>query len=109
MGSLQLFPAGCGGCRGSCCKRVPNGVPPWTQDELKRLGEILSHTQATIERAYDEKRGQRPLIAGACFRLSPDGLCGLEEQGLPKPAICAATVVGGSECLEERDAEGVVA
>lgn len=103
MGTLQLFPEGCGGCGGKCCKHVANGAPPWTRHEFGRLGKLLPHAHAIVEYAYTQKRERRPAVAGTCFRLSPDGLCGLEEQGLQQPKACVENKVGGEICLEARE------
>ena len=108
MGTLQMFPEGCGYCGGSCCKHVTNGVPPWTKEELDHLDDILPHVQATIERAYNENRVRRPAGDAQCFRLAPNGACGLEDRGFPKPVACVELLVGGDACMEARKAEGLV-
>lgn len=93
-------------CNGACCKCTTDGNVPFTQDELKNLNNLYDEELAKTEYAAYTANfscGNNSV----CRRLTEEGLCWFQTNGLYKPVVCRTTVIAGdSECLEARKTEG---
>ncbi len=107
--TMEMYPAGCGGCEGACCKDVGWGRPPWTEDEL-RLSEMTKRFDGDEFRARLEIRAKMERLGGECHQVrecinrGEDGRCSLEVifDEDAKPAECQAMGVRSEKCLEAR-------
>lgn len=85
---IPMFPSGCGGCEGSCCKTVIGTRPPWTKEEVEHLRDFLPESLADFEfHLIDLERDVYE--QGVCHFLTEDGRCGMQDAGFRMPEACS--------------------
>ncbi len=108
--SLEQYPRGCGGCKGSCCFGCGAGRPPWEPNELV---DMAARFNGNTSKADEEVAGSVQLVDipnGRCSSLNTDGECQIEtDYGYKaKPRVCRADYEVGNElCLLNRTHKGL--